>query len=141
MRVYKGGPSLGGPQLELIEVEPDVEEEESHTAVDAPPAPLPGVRKAVCVKVDENNEAQIKCPAATKLKSIDFASFGRPGGDCNTGFSVFAGCHLASTKEAVLELCGGKEVCTFTLSVSEKAFAADPCYGQSKWLAVHGVCA
>ena len=69
------------------------------------------------------------------IAAVDFASFGRPSGNCG-GYAVEPSCHAAGSAAAVEALCVGQRACVVPMD----GFGADPCAGQQKWLAVQASC-
>ena len=75
------------------------------------PTPPPGP-PATCVDTAENSVADIGCPAGAVVSTVDFASFGTPGGSCAAGFTHGAKCDSKQSMAVVKAACVGKNKCT-----------------------------
>jgi len=94
----------------------------------------------LCVQGNEYPRAPdsqtLTCSPGTYIKSIDFASFGTPKGQCGA-FSKGT-CDSSTALSIVKNLCLGASYCV--LPVSSIVFG-DPCAGTGKSLAVQATCA
>ncbi|KAK3028523.1 hypothetical protein RJ639_038591, partial [Escallonia herrerae] len=79
-------------------------------------------------------EVRLVCEQGWHIASINFASFGRPEGDCGT-FSP-GSCHT-NVLSIVERACLGKQGCSVPLSMTD---LGDPCPGMLKSLAVEALC-
>jgi sucrose-6-phosphate hydrolase SacC (GH32 family) len=77
----------------------------------SPPGPL-----VTCVEVAENMKAPVGCPAGEVISSVDFASFGTPGGSCAAGFTHAAECDSNHSVAVVAAACVGKNKCILDAS-------------------------
>jgi hypothetical protein len=73
-------------------------------------------------------------PAWTQ--SVDFASYGTPGGKCGN-FSLDNNCHAATSQQVVEGLCLGQARCS--VPADNNTFG-DPCFGTQKRLYVQVSC-
>ena len=73
------------------------------------------------------------------IASVDFASFGRPTGVCGA-FAENAGCHAPATGDVVAAACVGQRACSVPTGAQPSPYGPDPCFGQTKWLAVQVTC-
>lgn len=97
-----------------------------------------GVRASVtsiCSTPNEGGTATITCPAGTKIKTIDYASYGTPTGVC--GAFVNGACHAAGTKAVVEAACVGNDTCSVG---ANNGVLTDPCVGTGKRLYVQATC-
>jgi len=78
----------------------------------------------------------LTCSPGTYIKSVDFASFGTPKGQCGS-FSLGA-CHSNTTASVVEKLCIGASYCVLPLS---SLVFGDACPQTAKSLAVQVTCA
>ena len=110
-----------------------------------PPQPSPLGPPATCVEVAENAKANIGCPAGKVISSVDFASFGAPGGSCaGGGFTHTATCDSNHSMAVVTAACVGKNTCTLDASCAtfhEILIGPDAfCWTVAKHLAVKVSC-
>lgn len=89
-----------------------------------------------CAVANENNNATLSCPAGEIISRIDFASYGLPTGDCDTGY-LSGTCHATTSASKVEAACLGRASCT--VSASNGVFG-DPCAGKQKRLAAQYTC-
>lgn len=78
-------------------------------------------------------------PTGGVISSIDFASFGRPTGVCGA-FARNPACHAPSSVDVVSAACLGQAACTLQTGAQPSPYGPDPCFGQTKWLAVQVTC-
>jgi hypothetical protein len=83
----------------------------SHTAPPAPPSPPVGP-PSTCIEASENTKTSIGCPVGETISSVDFASFGAPGGSCVAGFTHNATCDSNHSMAVVKANCVGKNNCS-----------------------------
>ena len=98
-------------------------------------------KDGTCATAPENSNAHLACSApGDTIKSVTFASFGTPTGDCTDGGNTFkkGSCDLNTTIAKVSAACVGKQSCDLPTTDD---FFGDPCYGTKKTLAVAISCA
>ena len=78
----------------------------------------------------------LKCPEGRVISSIEFASWGTPGGQCGK-FSINSNCHAINSKEVVENMCLGKQSCFVS---PDNSIFGDPCDGIEKTLKVQYSC-
>jgi len=78
----------------------------------------------------------LTCSPGAYIKSIDFASFGTPSGQCGS-FSL-GSCHANSTASILQNLCIGASYCVIPIT---SLIFGDPCPQMAKSLAVQVTCA
>jgi hypothetical protein len=78
-------------------------------------------------------------PNGGTIKSIDFASFGRPTGLCGS-YAINPACHAANSTAIVAAACVGQSSCTVPTSGAGGSPFGAPCAGQATWLAVEATC-
>lgn len=84
------------------------------------------------------SQAALDCRGQGAIASVDFASFGTPGGYCGS-LAIGAQCHATSSLATVRALCLGKPSCVVPNTVD--AFGGvDPCPGVAKRLAIQATC-
>jgi hypothetical protein len=88
-----------------------------------------------CVTAVENATASLSCSSGQVIKSISFASYGKPSGTC-PNFSIGT-CHASSSQSKVQSLCLNKPSCS--VAASNGVFG-DPCSGVQKSLVVAYTC-
>jgi hypothetical protein len=88
-----------------------------------------------CVTAVENATASLSCSSGQVIKSISFASYGKPSGTC-PNFSIGT-CHASSSQSKVQSLCLNKPSCS--VAASNGVFG-DPCSGVPKNLVVAYTC-
>lgn len=81
-------------------------------------------------------EMNLRCRDGKTISSITFASFGTPGGSCQS-FSR-GNCHAPSSKSIVSKACLGKRSCS--VKISNDVFGGDPCQDVVKTLSVEARC-
>lgn len=86
-------------------------------------------------------QLDVQCAGGGTFTKVDFASFGNPSGSC--GSFARGSCDAAGVAEMVEQLCLGQSRCLLPPSAEIvdgdsplKKLFGDPCYGQSKQLAV-----
>jgi len=92
----------------------------------------------VCAEALEHSRvpvATIACPEGMVIESIDFASYGTPGGSCGS-YSV-GSCDAENSLAAVQSLCLGQHSCS--VGANNGVFG-DPCAGTEKWLFIQATC-
>jgi len=90
----------------------------------------------VCATVEENNNATISCPSGSFVRTINFASYGLPGGYCGTLFS-YGECHSSNSMSVVENTCLNQANCTIP---AQNEVFGDPCGGTRKSLYIEAVC-
>eukprot|EP01004_Peranema_trichophorum_P003198 NODE_21_length_5193_cov_112.595266_g17_i0.p1 GENE.NODE_21_length_5193_cov_112.595266_g17_i0~~NODE_21_length_5193_cov_112.595266_g17_i0.p1 ORF type:complete len:1676 (-),score=495.00 NODE_21_length_5193_cov_112.595266_g17_i0:119-5146(-) len=93
-----------------------------------------------CLNTDEGKAGTLQCPSGYVILSVDFASYGRPTGDC-PNFSTstgFFGCHASNSLDVMKGLCVGRQSCSIT--PSNDIFGGNPCLLFNKWLNVAVTC-
>ncbi len=86
-------------------------------AFERPPPPSPPVGPpSSCIDASENTKASIGCPPGETVSSVDFASFGAPGGSCAAGFTHNATCDSNHSMAVVKANCVGKNNCSLDAS-------------------------
>ena len=97
-----------------------------------------GLHGTVCVTQPESNPgptpyAVFNAPAGTVFTTVNFASYGTPGGSCSSSFSINASCN-ATTSQSVVEgyLLGNNSA---SISPSNGEFT-DPCINTVKKLSI-----
>lgn len=98
-----------------------------------PPAALQYV---LCATVSEGGTMTLTAPPGTIFASVQFASYGRPGGSC--GSYSTGSCHYTSTVSVVNSYLLNKSG-TQSIPVTNNVFS-DRCVGSAKWLTVQVVC-
>ena len=84
----------------------------------------------------EGIPAAIDCgPGGGKIVSIDFASYGTPGGNC--GAYAVGACHAPNASAVVSALCVGQSSCS--VPTANGGIFGTPCSGDT-WLAVQATC-
>ena len=96
-----------------------------------------------CGVAPENAELYLECPdpTTTTIKSVKFASFGTPTGNCTTGFAHNPECDDVDPKQTLAKVesaCVGKSSCSI---VANTDIFGDGCEGTVKSLAVEVACA
>jgi hypothetical protein len=84
----------------------------------------------ICASAAEGNSLTLSAPAGKVITSIDFASYGTPGGSC--GNFTTGWCHSPSSMSAFAGAIGQN---SFTIQATNTIFG-DPCGGTVKWLYV-----
>lgn len=87
--------------------------------------------QVVCGTANENGSVTLTAPAGHVFTSIEFASYGTPGGSC--GSFTFGGCHSASSATVCNNTFVGQNSATVTAS---NGVFGDPCVGTVKRLNV-----
>ena len=82
---------------------------------------------------------KLACPAGSKIRAVDFASYGEVTGSCAGSFRQ-GSCHLTDTRDRVARLCTGKQRCTIQPEFRWTLGGGDPCEGVKKSLAVQVSC-
>jgi hypothetical protein len=98
--------------------------------------PLPGTGNAVCASVAEGATATLSCPADQVIRSIDFASYGTPSGEC--GAFAASSCSARSSGQILTSTCLGQAACS--VAATNDTFG-DPCPSADKRLSVQVSCA
>ncbi|XP_042514357.1 beta-galactosidase 9 [Macadamia integrifolia] len=80
-------------------------------------------------------EIHLQCDSGHVISSITFASYGTPGGGCQS-FSI-GNCHAPSSMSVVADACQGRNSCSVNVS---NAIFGDPCRAVIKTLAVEARC-
>jgi hypothetical protein len=80
----------------------------------------------------------IACPDS-EVGGIDFASYGRPLGNCSGGFTSNRTCNAADSVSVVTTACLGKRSCVLYANNTQFG-GTDPCPGIAKVLAVEWSC-
>ena len=83
-----------------------------------------------------NWSLSITCPSQSVIKTIDFASWGTPFGNCGN-FSV-GKCHAQNSRNISEQLCLNKNSCT--IRVDNTTFNGDPCEGTVKQFDIQVEC-
>ena len=82
---------------------------------------------------DHSDALTLTCaPGSGVIQSIDFAEWGTPTGVC--GAFQPGGCNATASYQVVASQCVGKPSCS--IMPNRDLFGTDPCYGQTKTLAV-----
>ncbi|CAL5416749.1 unnamed protein product [Camellia sinensis] len=81
-------------------------------------------------------EMNLQCDDGYTISSIEFASYGTPGGSCQK-FSR-GNCHSPNSLSVVSQACQGRNSCS--VGISNAVFGGDPCHGTVKTLAVEAKC-
>ncbi|KAL6970985.1 Beta-galactosidase 9 [Sarracenia purpurea var. burkii] len=81
-------------------------------------------------------EIHLQCDDGHTIASIEFASYGTPGGSCQK-FSM-GNCHAPISLAVVSQACQGRTNCSIV--ISNAVFGGDPCHGTVKTLAVEARC-
>lgn len=89
----------------------------------------------VCATGAERQTLRLACPAGQTIQSIDFASYGTPGGTC--GSFVPQSCDATTSRNVVSAACLGKGSCA--VGAVNGTFG-DPCVGTAKRLFVQASC-
>lgn len=92
-------------------------------------------RPRVCGDVSEHQTATITCPAGTRIRRIEFASYGTPNGSCG-GFST-SSCNSGTSSSVVSTACLGLTSCNV---LAENSVFGDPCSGTFKRLKIQVRC-
>ena len=85
-------------------------------AFDSSHPPSPVGPPSTCIEASENTRASIGCPEGETISSVDFASFGAPGGTCMAGFTHNASCDSNHSMAVVKANCVGKNNCSLDAS-------------------------
>lgn len=85
--------------------------------------------QVMCGTANENGTVTLTAPAGHTFTSIDFASYGTPGGSCG-GFTI-GGCHSASSATIVQNALVGRN--SASINATNGVFG-DPCVGTVKRL-------
>jgi hypothetical protein len=89
-------------------------------------------QNTICATASENGTATVVIPTGVKITSVDFASYGQPGGSC--GAFTYGGCH-ASTSQSVVEAYILNQSGPQSIGVpASNGVFGDPCPGSGKWL-------
>lgn len=94
------------------------------------------VTDAICGEAIEGTTLALGCPAGSVITNITYASYGKPTGTCDTGFSN-SSCHAGGALQKVKDACLGKTTCGID---AKNTVFVDPCSGQQKKLVVQAVC-
>jgi hypothetical protein len=89
-----------------------------------------------CAEAGEGEVATLSCPSGQVVSDIEFASYGLPTGDCESGFAQ-GSCHGATSLAELEEACLGQRSCSVAAS---NGIFRDPCPGTRKHLAVAYSC-
>ncbi|GMP77971.1 hypothetical protein CsSME_00034069 [Camellia sinensis var. sinensis] len=81
-------------------------------------------------------EMNLQCDDGYTISSIEFASYGTPGGSCQK-FSR-GNCHSPNSLSVVSQACQGRNSCS--VGISNAVFGGDPCHGTVKTLVVEAKC-
>ena len=92
---------------------------------------------ATCSLTQDNSQAEFSCGPGAVITG-GWASYGRPTGSCESGFTPAASCMSPNSSKALASLCVGKPSCAFI--VNYRAGFGDPCPGVAKWLAGNVTC-
>eukprot|EP00039_Didymoeca_costata_P030726 m.31059 g.31059 ORF g.31059 m.31059 type:complete len:1152 (-) comp8275_c0_seq1:33-3488(-) len=107
------------------------------TAPPPPPPPPPAPPAAQCGSVPEHHVLHLGCKQGV-IKSVDFASFGTPTGDCTKGFQIDPKCNCKQSVNIVQSMCLGKSDCLIPATTEQ--FNDDPCVDTAKLLDVKITC-
>ena len=106
------------------------------------PTPAPPPRPTAPVQCGQVEEKEVltlgACPKGKVISEVEFASFGTPKGNCQTGFKIDPSCHANKSMSHVKSLCVNKAQCK--VSATNDAFGKDPCPLTLKKLAVKIKC-
>jgi hypothetical protein len=112
--------------------------DDTDSGSDPDPTPTPGptpTPELSCATVDENQNIVLTCPAGQVITSVDFASYGTPGGSC--GSFTTGSCNASNSVSVVSGACNGKNSCSL---IANNNIFGDPCYGTVKKLAAQVAC-
>ena len=91
---------------------------------------------AYCLNATEGSTTPLVCPLGV-ISEIEFASYGTPSGNCESGFIVNSACSAADTLPIVADTCLGRTSC---ILLADNSVFGDPCVGEEKVLAVSILC-
>jgi hypothetical protein len=88
-----------------------------------------------CAQVGEGSTASLSCPSGQLIRSISFASYGTPAGNCPS--FQRGSCHASNSQSRVESACLNKQTCS--VGANNSVFG-DPCSGTPKKLAITYTC-
>jgi len=89
-------------------------------------------QNTICATASENGTATVVIPVGVKITTVNFASYGQPGGSC--GSFTLGGCH-AATSQSVVEAYILNQSGPQSIGVpASNGIFGDPCPGSGKWL-------